>query len=212
MFVGSDRITMTNQPNNPEPNPLENQPTKPVQTAPGQTPAQKPGDETRKQNGVIEMAPSLKKTSYAEGEAGTEQFQQLERHTVVPEEADRMTRLYARLIDGLIIGVPYLVAIMAGSGALVFLCFAAVLALAVYQIYLLHTEGQTIGKRTMNIRIVEFDGGENGGFVRNFLLREFVNGLLAFIPFYAIVDILFIFRDDQRCIHDHIAGTKVVKA
>lgn len=203
---------MTNQPNNPEPNPLENQPTKPVQTGPGQSPTQKPGDETQKQSGVIGMAPSLKKTSYAEGEASTEQFQQLERHTVVPEEADRMTRLNARLIDSFAVGAPYLLTLFSGGGAIAFIGIMAILGIVAYQIYLLHTEGQTIGKRAANIRIVEVDSGENGGFVRNFLLREFVNGLLAFIPFYAIVDILFIFRDDQRCIHDHIAGTKVVKA
>jgi uncharacterized RDD family membrane protein YckC len=158
------------------------------------------------------MAPSLKKTSYAEGEASTEQFQQLERHTVVPEEADRMTRLNARLIDSFAVGAPYLLTLFSGGGAIAFIGIMAILGIMAYQIYLLHTEGQTIGKRAANIRIVEVDSGENGGFVRNFLLREFVNGLLAFIPFYAIVDILFIFRDDQRCIHDHIAGTKVVKA
>jgi len=29
--------------------------------------------------------------------------------------------------------------------------------------------------------------------------------------FVALLDVLFIFRRDQRCIHDHLAGTVVVK-
>jgi hypothetical protein len=39
-----------------------------------------------------------------------------------------------------------------------------------------------------------------------------VNGLIALIPFYGLVDILFIFRGDRRCIHDWMARTKVVPA
>ncbi|MBI3550843.1 MAG: RDD family protein [Elusimicrobia bacterium] len=67
------------------------------------------------------------------------------------------------------------------------------------------------------------------GFVANVLLRAWLNGLLAFIssvivmlpvillggpsvvlPVYALVDALFIFREDRRCLHDFLAGTRVV--
>jgi uncharacterized RDD family membrane protein YckC len=68
----------------------------------------------------------------------------------------------------------------------------------------------------MDIRIVSFDDESNPGFVKAFLLRVFVNGLIGAVPFvgfvYSLVDIFFIFRDDRRCLHDLIAGTKVVKA
>jgi len=90
-----------------------------------------------------------------------------------------------------------------------------VLALAVVQIVFLSTRGQSIGKRVMKIRIVKLDGSAPG-FVHAVLLRAIVNALPSAIPFaggvYALVDILFIFRQDQRCIHDHIAGTRVVTA
>jgi hypothetical protein len=40
----------------------------------------------------------------------------------------------------------------------------------------------------------------------------FVNSFLGnVIPFYAFIDILVIFGSEQRCIHDYLAGTKVVE-
>ena len=63
----------------------------------------------------------------------------------------------------------------------------------------------------MGIMIVKVDTEENGGFVTNCLLRAFVNNLIAqIIPFYGLIDILLIFGSDRRCIHDYLAGTKVV--
>jgi uncharacterized RDD family membrane protein YckC len=89
------------------------------------------------------------------------------------------------------------------------------LGIAIYQIYLLSTRGQTLGKKWMGIKIVKLDGS-NPGFVGAVLLRAFVNGLIGAIPYlgmvYSLVDILMIFREDRRCVHDMIAGTRVVKA
>ncbi len=96
----------------------------------------------------------------------------------------------------------------AGAGFMFFM----LLCLAGVQIYLLTTAGQTIGKKVMNIKIVKFDDESEGGFVTNVLLRGIVNGVIGIIPFYGLVDVLFIFREDQRCIHDLIASTKVIKA
>jgi uncharacterized RDD family membrane protein YckC len=97
------------------------------------------------------------------------------------------------------------VAILSGIGGLL------ALAMGVFQIYLLSTTGQTLGKRWMKIRIVKLDGS-NPGFVGAVLLRAVVSGLLGVIPFYSLVDLLFIFSEDQRCLHDKIAGTRVVVA
>ena len=76
---------------------------------------------------------------------------------------------------------------------------------------LLIKDGQTLGKKALRIRIVKIDTGENGGFVPNVLLRLIVDGLLGIIPLYGLADILFIVRDDRRCIHGMIEGTQVVE-
>ena len=80
----------------------------------------------------------------------------------------------------------------------------------VCQIYLLSSQGQTLGKKVVNIRIVKVNTCVNGGFATNVLLRMILNGVLGIIPFYGLVDILFIFRKDRRCIHDFIAGIHMV--
>ncbi len=89
------------------------------------------------------------------------------------------------------------------------------LGVTIYQVVLLSKRGQTIGKRGMGIKIVKLDGSAPG-FVHAVLLRGFVNGLISGVPYlgavYALVDILMIFRDDRRCLHDMIASTRVVKA
>ncbi len=85
----------------------------------------------------------------------------------------------------------------------------------VIQAFLLSRTGQSIGKKVAGTRVVKVDGSP-AGFVGAFLMRSFVAYLPNLIPIlgflYAITDICFIFRADHRCIHDLIAGTKVVRA
>ena len=88
-------------------------------------------------------------------------------------------------------------------------------AVVVCQVAMLSRRGQSFGKRAMKIRIVRLDGSQPG-FLHAVLLRMFVNALPTAIPvvgrLYTLVDLLFIFRPDRRCLHDRIAGTRVVKA
>lgn len=89
------------------------------------------------------------------------------------------------------------------------------IGLLIYNLVLLATRGQTLGKKLKGIRIVTFPDGANPGGVKAILLRGFVNGLIGAVPLlgpiYSLVDICFIFREDRRCIHDLIAGTQVVQ-
>ncbi len=66
----------------------------------------------------------------------------------------------------------------------------------------------------MRIRIVDLNGAVLP--VQRLLgLRYLPWWAASIVPFvgglFALIDALFIFRKDHRCIHDHIAGTKVVQ-
>jgi uncharacterized RDD family membrane protein YckC len=141
----------------------------------------------------------------------------------VPTLASRVSRLGAYLLD-CFIAMPLVIPVVLGAvarnqaalvvGILVTVVLAIVLVIV--QLSMLGNRGQTIGKRVVGIKIVKIDTYENGGFVTNFLLRGIVAALPGMVPYlgsiYSLVDILFIFRQDQRCIHDLIAGTIVVDA
>lgn len=99
------------------------------------------------------------------------------------------------------------------SGPIVF--FIVLLLISAYfaiQMYYLTTRGQSLGKMALGIRIANKVTGDSQGFIQNVFLREVLNSLLCMIPLYFLVDCAFILQDDRRCIHDHIAGTVVVKA
>jgi uncharacterized RDD family membrane protein YckC len=87
--------------------------------------------------------------------------------------------------------------------------------LVITQIVLLCVRSQTIGKLLLGLQIVDIVNEQPGGPVRAFLLRAFIPTLIELIPIlgllFWIVDSCFIFREDRRCIHDLIAGTKVVR-
>ena len=80
--------------------------------------------------------------------------------------------------------------------------------------YFLATNSQTIGKRVVGIRIEDLSGGRTA-FWKLVVLRYLPSTCIANIPIIGnallLVDILFIFRKDERCLHDHLAGTHVVR-
>ncbi len=139
--------------------------------------------------------------------------------------AARSTRFFAALIDGLI-SVVVILPLQYGMGVFehwprVELSAGARLAwglvgFATYAIvngWFLR-EGQTVGKKLLDIQIVSMATGRPPGVAKILLLRFLPGGILGQVPFvgpfYGLVDALFIFGDDRRCIHDRIAGTRVV--
>jgi|TARA_Y100000310_G_C20611038_1_gene778005 uncharacterized RDD family membrane protein YckC len=83
--------------------------------------------------------------------------------------------------------------------------------------YLLATKGQTLGKKLMKIKIVSNSTGEPPPFWR-LLVRAFCFPLLGLVPIqypYLLIVVLIepitIFGKSQRCLHDHLVGTKVLK-
>lgn len=145
------------------------------------------------------------------------------------ELADRMQRFLAVLVNALI-GIPLGIGIAWALGiygymfqrppvappmGLVYLSSAlGFLVFVVLHGYLLMKHGQTIGKRLIGTRIVGLDG-KILPFGRLIGLRYLPIQVMVAIPLVGsiigLVDALFIFRDDRRCLHDLIAGTRVVK-
>lgn len=144
------------------------------------------------------------------------------------ELADRSTRFVAAFLDGiigLVCNVPLLyvlgiwkysaegqappLGLTLASGALGFGIFVLIHG------RFLKRDGQTIGKKMQGIRIVDLDGNIPD-FGKLILLRYLPIAAVAQIPlagpFLTMLDPLFIFRRDRRCLHDLIAGTKVVRA
>ena len=82
--------------------------------------------------------------------------------------------------------------------------------------YLLVTRGQTVGKLMLGIRIVDSASDGDVSAAKVVGLRYIIFFGLQTIPVFGmrelvgLLDALFIFRDDRRCLHDLLAGTKVV--
>jgi len=145
------------------------------------------------------------------------------------ELAGRGQRLLAVLIDGVILLIITL-PIMMITGALVQLrggqplsfgqeAFYFVLGWGIFVAVhgrLLSKNGQTIGKKLMGVRIISYSDQQILPLGRLFGLRYLPMGLVAQIPviggLIGLLDCLFIFGSEKRCIHDLIAGTAVVKA
>jgi uncharacterized RDD family membrane protein YckC len=105
-------------------------------------------------------------------------------------------------------------AMLSGPGFVI--TVLALLAWCGITAWLVATNGQTIGKRMVGIKVVRTNGSP-ASFGRIFLLRNVVSTLPAFLPFIGllyqlVIDPIFIFQDSRRCLHDLIADTTVVRS
>jgi uncharacterized RDD family membrane protein YckC len=144
------------------------------------------------------------------------------------ELASLGARFAGALIDGILVALlvwPYLLSTdymsRAGTGDigvsdLLGLSLVSMILFLVLHGYLLHKYGQTIGKRIVGTRIVSVTDNQILPLGKIFGLRYVPIQLVSIIPvlgnFLPLADVLFIFREDRRCLHDLIAGTKVIKA
>jgi uncharacterized RDD family membrane protein YckC len=120
------------------------------------------------------------------------------------------------MIPGFIFGFAFAMTPGGGVGFGAAVAALGLFVLAGFQIFYLNRDGQTLGKKIMRIIIITEDTEDNPGFVKIVILRTLLIAFLQGIPVagsvFALVDLLFIFREDRRCIHDLIAGTKVARA
>ncbi len=143
--------------------------------------------------------------------------------TVPSVLADRGSRLGAVTLDFLILVlsvIPGYVMLSSSDsdmakGIATALIVIGFFAVTITQWVYLVRYGQSLGKKMLGIRIVKVSDESVPGFQKIVLLRTFVPALLTWIPFAGLilflVDVLLIFRDDRRCVHDLIAETKVIK-
>jgi len=140
--------------------------------------------------------------------------------------ASRGKRLGGALIDTLVslaVGVPILLLtgvlqdLLSGRGwtwneEAIFLLFGLVVFTIVHG-YLLHRSGQTVGKFIVKTRIVDLQG-EKPHLTKLLSLRYCLPSLFVLVPivgnFFGLIDALFIFGRDRRCLHDLLAGTQVI--
>jgi uncharacterized RDD family membrane protein YckC len=138
--------------------------------------------------------------------------------------ASRSARLMARLIDFFVSGLPLAAAFLlaqreaegpATTTVRLGIWFFVAPALLITQVALLSAYGQTLGKLALGIRIVDDSDGSNPGFLRAVVCRSLLPGLLTAIPIlgtlFALLDVLAIFGEDRRCLHDVFADTRVVE-
>ena len=143
------------------------------------------------------------------------------------ELASRIRRFFASSIDAIIqlfLAIPFFIysgqleAISKGfkpdfDTAIVNGLFGFVVYLLLNG-YFLKTYGQTVGKKLLSIRIASKEGSVPH-------VKQSIG--LRFVPLYVctlipilnvllVIDPLFIFRKDRKCLHDLVAGTQVVKA
>lgn len=142
--------------------------------------------------------------------------------------ASRWQRLGGAMIDGLIgfaVGLPVMLMLgifeYTGKGIappFQLSLISAIIGFTTFSLihgYFLKKFGQTIGKKALGIRIVGIDDAQLS--LPMILFKRYLPiTAISLIPvlggLLALVDILFIFGSEKRCLHDYIAGSKVVVA
>jgi len=137
-------------------------------------------------------------------------------------------RFLGSLIDGLImLAIALPAGLVTGATGAVnpankaeSLGFNIGVSLVVFAVFLainwksLNATGQTIGKKVVKTRIVTLQNEKPA--INDLLKRYAFLNLIGIIPFVgwigSLVNVLFVFKADRRCIHDLIGKTKVIKA
>jgi uncharacterized RDD family membrane protein YckC len=115
-------------------------------------------------------------------------------------------RFAAAFVDGLVLTIPNLIFLAAFDYAM-----ANLLSLIVGIAYFTYFEGgptgQTLGKRALGIRVIDFKAGGPIGYGRGLLryVARFLSGLVFFLGYFWML-----WDPEKQTWHDKIAGTVVV--
>jgi len=141
--------------------------------------------------------------------------------------ASRWARLFAAIIDSIIgAGIAWTIILFVmnyqfadaakfGFAMQLMLNGMGVAIFVALHGYFLAQNGQTIGKKLIGIKIVLMDGNKPSFWTliaKRYLLVWVVVSIPMLGGLLNLVNICFVFRKDKRCIHDLIAGTRVIKS
>lgn len=143
--------------------------------------------------------------------------------------AERSSRLGAAIVDALIFGVMVYVPMLIGAvlvpavadgdnatgpallAGMIGLTLTGFIVWAWLTLRQMKATGQSLAKKRFNIRVVLSDGS-SASLGTLIWKRNVLTWILSILPFYSIVDVLFIFGEKRQCLHDRMANTIVVQA
>jgi uncharacterized RDD family membrane protein YckC len=122
-------------------------------------------------------------------------------------------RFVAVFIDGIVVGIVPIIVIIIGaaanSGGILVLGYLIAFAFAIfYEIYF-HGKapGQTLGKKAMGIRVIDFATGGPIGYGRAFLrlIGRYISGVVCYLGY-----LWMLWDKEKQCWHDKMANDVVV--
>jgi uncharacterized RDD family membrane protein YckC len=97
------------------------------------------------------------------------------------------------------------------STVALFVMLGGMLIVGIINWVMITNSGQSIAKRMLGMQIVKADTGELPGFLHGVVLRSWVPAAInQACSFFSLIDALWIFGEECRCLHDLIAQTVVI--
>ena len=114
-------------------------------------------------------------------------------------------RFFAALVDGILVGLVYILLEVALKGVGVVVGLVAVFAY--YVLLEGGSRGQTLGKQALGIRVIDFDTGGPIGYPRAFVrvIGRWLSAIVIYIGY-----LWMLWDKEKQCWHDKLAGDVVV--
>ena len=115
-------------------------------------------------------------------------------------------RFVAYLVDGILLAIPYIILALIFEPALAYALYLA-LSIGYFGYFEGGPSGQTLGKRALGIRVIDFRAGGPIGFGRGVI--RYIGKIIASIPFF-LGFFWMLWDREKQCWQDKIATTVVV--